>query len=109
LQELPFMATEELLMAGVRSGGDRQELHEKIRVHSREAARQVKELGQSNDLIERLQADPAFAKIDIAAQLDARRYVGRAPEQVDAFIRDVVQPIRARYGDAQLGAGNVRV
>ena len=96
--ELPFMATEEILMAGVRAGGDRQVLHEKIRVHSQEAARRVKDEGESNDLMDRLKADPAFAAVDLNAALDARQFVGRAPEQVDAFIRDVVQPIRAKYG-----------
>jgi adenylosuccinate lyase len=96
--ELPFMATEEILMAGVRAGGDRQLLHERIRVHSQEAARSVKDEGESNDLMERLKADPAFAAVDLNSALDARQFVGRAPEQVDAFIRDVVRPIRAKYG-----------
>jgi adenylosuccinate lyase len=96
--ELPFMATEEILMAGVRAGGDRQLLHEKIRVHSQEAARRVKDEGESNDLIDRLKADPAFGAVDLHAALDARQFVGRAPQQVDAFLRDVVQPIRVKYG-----------
>jgi adenylosuccinate lyase len=98
-EELPFMATEEILMAGVQSGGDRQELHELIRVHSQAAAQQVKEHGRANDLLERLKADPAFASVDLGNALDARRFVGRAPEQVDAFITNVVEPIRRRYGD----------
>jgi adenylosuccinate lyase len=97
-EELPFMATEEILMAGVQAGGDRQELHEQIRVHSQEAARQVKELGKPNDLIERLQKDPAFAKVDISSALDAERYIGRAPEQVDAFLSEIIMPLVARYG-----------
>lgn len=96
-EELPFMATEEILMAGVQAGGDRQELHEQIRVHSQEAARQVKEHGQPNDLLQRLKSDPSFASVDLTGALDARRFVGRAPEQVDAFIADIVQPIRDRY------------
>lgn len=96
-EELPFMATEEILMAGVQAGGDRQELHEQIRVHSQEAARQVKEHGQSNDLMERLKDDPAFASVDLSGALDGRRFVGRAPEQVDSFIDNVVQPVRDRY------------
>jgi adenylosuccinate lyase len=96
-EELPFLATEEILMAGVRAGGDRQVLHERIRVHSQEAARQVKDEGAANDLLARLKADPAFAGVDLAAALDARKFVGRAPEQVDAFLRDVVEPIRAKY------------
>jgi len=95
--ELPFMATEEILMAGVRAGGDRQLLHERIRVHSQEAARRVKDEGDSNDLIDRLKADPAFAAVDFHTALDARQYVGRAPEQVDAFVQDVVEPIRKTY------------
>lgn len=96
-EELPFMATEEILMAGVQAGGDRQELHERIRVHSQEAARQVKEHAQPNDLIERLQSDAAFASIDLTGALDATRFIGRAPQQVDAFLRDVIAPIRERY------------
>jgi adenylosuccinate lyase len=95
--ELPFMATEEILMAGVRAGGDRQLLHERIRVHSQEAARRVKDEGDANDLLDRLKADPAFAAIDLHAALDARQFVGRAPQQVDAFIRDIVRPIRTKF------------
>lgn len=96
-EELPFMATEEILMAGVQAGGDRQELHEQIRVHSQDAARQVKELGQSNDLLDRLKEDSSFAGVDLSGALDASRFIGRAPEQVDAFVENVVQPIRDRY------------
>jgi adenylosuccinate lyase len=108
--ELPFMATEEILMAGVRAGGDRQTLHEQIRVHSQEAARRVKDEGESNDLINRLKADPAFAAVDFHAALDARQYVGRAPEQVDAFVQDVVEPIRKKYAsDLSRGTEAVRV
>lgn len=99
-EELPFMATEEILMAGVQAGGDRQELHEQIRVHSQEAARQVKEHGQANDLMERLQGDSSFAGVDLSGTLDGRRFVGRAPEQVDSFVANVVQPIRDRYAGA---------
>jgi adenylosuccinate lyase len=95
--ELPFMATEEILMAGVRAGGDRQVLHERIRVHSQEAARRVKNEGEVNDLMDRLKADPAFAAVDLHAALDARQFVGRAPEQVDAFMDQVIHPIRAKY------------
>ena len=96
-EELPFMATEEILMAGVRAGGDRQSLHERVRVHSVEAARQVKELGKSNDLIDRLAEDPEFARGDLTATLDAERFIGRAPEQVDEFIAEHVEPVRERY------------
>jgi adenylosuccinate lyase len=95
--ELPFMATEEILMAGVRAGGDRQVLHERIRIHSQESARRVKDEGEPNDLFDRLKSDPAFASVDLHSALDARQFVGRAPQQVDAFVRDVVEPIRTKY------------
>jgi adenylosuccinate lyase len=96
-EELPFMATEEILMAGVQAGGDRQKLHEQIRVHSQDAAQQVKEHGQANDLLERLKNDPSFENADLSGALDGRRFVGRAPEQVDSFVANVVQQIRDRY------------
>lgn len=98
-EELPFMATEEILMAAVQAGGDRQDLHERIRVHSQAAAQQVKEFGRANDLLERLKTDAAFVSVDLGSALDARRFVGRAPEQVDAFLADIVEPIRQRYGE----------
>jgi adenylosuccinate lyase len=108
--ELSFMATEEILMAGVRAGGDRQLLHERIRVHSQEAARRVKDEGEPNDLIERLKGDSAFAAVDLHAALDARQFIGRAPQQVDAFIREVIEPIRAKYSsDLMRGTEAVRV
>jgi adenylosuccinate lyase len=97
LAELPFMATEEILMAGVKAGGDRQELHELVRQHSQAAAQEVKLNGRPNDLIVRLKSDPAFKGINLDDVLDASKYVGRAPEQVDSFIADVVRPIRERY------------
>lgn len=102
-EELPFMATEEILMAGVRAGGDRQDLHERIRVHSQDAAAEVKQKGMANDLIARLQSDPAFAGVDLAGTLDARKYIGRAPEQVDTFIQECVEPVRERYRDELSG------
>src|SRR5213078_1384916 len=92
--ELPFMATEEILMAAVRAGGDRQALHESIRRHSLAAAEQVKMHGKANDLIDRLKSDPAFAKVNLASVLDPKKFIGRAPEQTDAFVKDVVEPIR---------------
>ncbi len=103
-EELPFMATEEILMAGVQAGGDRQDLHERVRVHSVEAARQVKELGLQNDLLQRLQTDPGFAKVDLTGALDASRFIGRSPEQVDEFVAEVVEPIRQRYPELLSGA-----
>ncbi|MAG93864.1 MAG: adenylosuccinate lyase [Planctomycetaceae bacterium] len=99
LEELPFMATEEIMMAGVRAGGDRQELHEQIRVHSQAAAAEVKNHGKPNDLIARLEGDPLFSDVDLTSTLDAKKYTGRAPEQVDAFVAEVVGPIRERYGE----------
>lgn len=95
--ELPFMATENILMAAVEAGGDRQDVHERIRQHSHEAARRVKIEGGNNDLIERLRGDSAFATIDLANVTDPARYVGLAPKQVDQFVADYVEPVRARY------------
>jgi len=95
--ELPFMATENILMAAVKTGGNRQELHERIRLHSHAAAAQVKKLGKPNDLIGRLKADLAFAKVDFEKVLDPKSYVGRAPQQVDEFIKNIVTPIRSKY------------
>ncbi|SFI54013.1 adenylosuccinate lyase [Planctomicrobium piriforme] len=96
-EELPFMATEEILMAGVQAGGDRQQLHEQVRIHSVAAARQVKEHGLTNDLLKRLETDPLFSKVDLTGALDAKRFIGRSPEQVDDFIAEVVEPIRRKY------------
>jgi adenylosuccinate lyase len=96
-EELPFMATENLLMAAVQAGGDRQFLHERIRTHSLAASERLKSGAQENDLISRLAGDSAFPTLEFSALLDPKRYVGRAPEQVSAFITDLVQPIRERY------------
>jgi len=95
--ELPFMATETILMAAVAAGGDRQELHESIRQHSQAAALRVKAEGESNDLLERLKQDSVYAGIDIDALSEPSQFVGRAPEQVDDFIAEHVEPIRERY------------
>lgn len=108
-EELPFMATEEILMAGVQAGGDRQELHERIRVHSQDAGKQVKVHGGNNDLLERLKSDSAFAKVDLDNALDSRRFTGRAAEQVDSFVRDVIGPIRAKYAATSKLGGDVQV
>ena len=109
-EELPMMATEEILMAGVRAGGDRQELHEAIRVHSQAAGDEVKLRGGENDLIARLQADPTFADVDLDVALDARGFIGRAAEQVDEFLSQVIEPIRDRYRSAlDADAGEVTV
>jgi len=95
--ELPFMATENILMAAVKAGGNRQSLHEKIRRHSHAAAAQVKQAGKPNDLIDRLKSDPAFSRVDFKATLNPKNYIGRAPQQVDEFIKDTVTPIRRKY------------
>ena len=91
------MATENIMMAAVQAGGDRQKVHERIRVHSHAAAAQVKQKGQDNDLIERLKADGAFAKVDFKKVLNPKAYIGRAPQQVDEFAAEVVTPIRRKY------------
>ncbi len=108
-EELPFMATEAILMAGVAAGGDRQELHERIRRHSQAAAAEVKQHGAKNDLLDRLAKDPAFAAVDLSAATDASQFIGRAPEQVDEFIAEVVGPIRQRYAGAMGKPSDVRV
>jgi len=97
---LPFMATENIMMAAVSQGGDRQELHEVIRMHAIEVATNVKENGAENDLLTRLGNEPGFNGVDLSDVLDATQYVGRSPEQVDAFIAEVVEPIRQRYAEA---------
>ncbi|MFG0331172.1 MAG: adenylosuccinate lyase [Phycisphaerales bacterium] len=100
MAELPFLASENLLMAAVRAGADRQETHEVIRRHSQEVGDHIKNEGASNDLIDRLRGEPVFAAVDLDDAMDPARYVGRAPEQVDAFLREVVEPIRARYAES---------
>ena len=97
--ELPFMATEDLMMAAVKRGADRQQIHETIRQHSQAAAHRVKAEGAANDLLERLSAEPAFAQIDLAAVLEPSQFIGRAPQQVEVFMQQVVEPIRKRYGE----------
>jgi adenylosuccinate lyase len=98
--ELPFMASETILMAAVQKGGDRQTLHEKIRQHSQAAALVVKQQGGENDLLDRLRHDSAFAAVDFSEALKPAKFVGRAPQQVDEFLHDIVGPIRARYAEA---------
>ena len=111
LDELPFMATEELIVRAVRAGGDRQDAHERIRRHSIEAARALKDGAEKNDMLERLAADPAFGVsfADLEAALQPDRFVGRAPEQVDEFLEQVVNPILAFHTDAHDAVEEVRV
>ena len=107
MNELPFMATENILMDAVKRGGDRQQLHEKLRVHSQAAARVVKEEGGRNDLIDRIAADPAFGvtRQDIEKILDPQNFTGRSRQQVEDFLRDVIRPVldenRALLGETQ--------
>ena len=97
-EELPFMATENIIMAGVKQGGDRQELHEHIRTHSMEAGKAVKLEGGRNDLLDRIAGDPVFAlsRETIDALLKVEDFIGRAPEQVREFIADVIDPLLLR-------------
>ncbi|MGN0276368.1 MAG: adenylosuccinate lyase [Hominisplanchenecus sp.] len=95
MAELPFMATENIMMDAVKAGGDRQELHERIRVLSMEAGRTVKEEGKDNNLLELIAADPAFnmSLEELQKTMDPSRYVGRAPRQVEIFLKNVIAPI----------------
>ena len=101
LNELPFMATENIIMEGVKRGGDRQDLHEKIRVLSMEAGATVKVEGKPNDLMDRIVADGTFGitEADVAAILDPSLYIGRAPQQVEDFIEEEVTPILEANAD----------
>ena len=97
MAELPFMATENILMEAVRAGGDRQDLHEAIRSHSMEAGKVVKAEGKPNDLIERLANDPLFAKVAPMFKdlLDPKLFIGRAPQQVEDYLAGTVRPLIA--------------
>ncbi len=99
MEKLPFMATENIMMKSVKNGGNRQELHEKLRVHSHAAAAKVKLEGGANDLIERIENDPAFpiTREEIEAELSPELYIGRCVSQVEEFIREVVNPIVKKY------------
>ena len=105
MAELPFMATENIMMDAVKAGGDRQELHERIRVHSMAAGKVVKEEGKPNDLLDRIAADPAFnvTREDLDRVMKPENYVGRAPEQTEEYLRDVIRPILDENSDL-LGA-----
>jgi adenylosuccinate lyase len=108
--ELPFMATEELIVRAVQAGIDRQVAHECIRRHSIEAARALKDGAERNDLLDRLANDREFGVSirDLEAALEPRRFVGRAPEQVDEFLREVVDPLLVSE-NSQTEAEDVRV
>ena len=110
LEELPFMASENIMMDAVKRGGDRQALHERIRVLSQEAGRNVKELGLSNNLIELIAADPMFgmSREALTAHLEPSRYIGRCPEQVTEFLEGSVKPVLARHAEV-LSTGSVEL
>mmetsp|Transcript_6304 Transcript_6304/g.12566 ORF Transcript_6304/g.12566 Transcript_6304/m.12566 type:complete len:561 (-) Transcript_6304:209-1891(-) len=110
-EELPFMATEQILMAATKAGGDRQTLHEAIRRHSMEAARRVKDEGLSNDLLDRLRGDPLFANVqsDLDGLCDGKAFVGCAPSQVEWFLTEVVQPALDARSVDQSSTGDVKV
>ena len=95
MNELPFMATENIMMSAVKKGGDRQALHERLREHSLAAARVVKEEGGQNDLIQRICADDAFGLTlsEAEAILKPENFIGRAPQQVEAFLSSVIRPL----------------
>ena len=102
MAELPFMASENIMMSAVKKGGDRQELHEKIRVYAQQAARVVKEEGGKNDLIERICADPSFGLDydEVEAILKPEDFTGRAEQQVEEFLAEVIDPLLAKHADA---------
>lgn len=110
-KELPFMATENIMMDAVKRGGDRQQLHEAIRVHSMEAGRVVKEQGGENDLLQRIAADPIFGvgMEELEGILQPEKYVGRAPEQTREFLRDNVGPVLEKYKDMETEKAEVTV
>lgn len=101
MSELPFMATENIMMDAVKAGGDRQELHERIRTLSMEAGANVKQHGLENNLLELIAADSAFNMTldELKAKMDPSKYVGRAPEQTEEFIKEVVRPALEKYQD----------
>ena len=106
MEKLPFMATENIMMESVKCGGNRQELHEALRVHSHAAARRVKLEGGANDLIDRIAADPIFplSREEIVSQLDPALYIGRSVSQVEEFLRGVARPILDRYNGGEIHA-----
>ena len=106
LEELPFMASENIMMDAVKKGGNRQDLHERIRVLSQQAGANVKDLGLSNNLIDLIAADPAFSMLsreELTAHLEPSRYIGRCPEQVEEFLKEEVEPVLERYPHALEG------
>jgi len=104
MEKLPFIATENIMMEAVKKGGNRQEIHEKIRVHSHAATLRVKQEGLSNDLVDRIAGDESFnlTKEEILSAMDPKLYTGRSASQVVDFIRDVIGPIARKYPDVSV-------
>ncbi|MEO1525697.1 MAG: adenylosuccinate lyase [Planctomycetota bacterium] len=100
-KELPYVETENIMMRATKAGGNRQELHEQIRIHAREVAYRVNAEGKPNDMIDRLKLDPAFSGVHFEDEIDPADFIGRAPEQVDEFIAEHIEPIRDRYSSEQ--------
>ena len=107
--EMPFLATERLMMEAVKNGADRQDAHEVVRTHAIEVARKIKKEGAPNDLLRRLRAEPLFLGVDLDSATDPDGFIGLAPQQVDAFCDLVVAPIQKRYGDSALQIAELRV
>ncbi len=111
MNELPFMATENIMMNSVKRGGNRQELHERIRIHSLAAAKSVKEDGEKNDLLERIASDPLFNVTieELESCLEPSKYVGRAPEQTGEYLDEVVRPLLNTYKEADKGKVKINI
>ena len=104
MDELPFMVSENIMMDAVKRGGDRQELHERIRIHSIEAGKNVKEFGLPNNLIDLIAGDPLFgmSQSELTVHMNPAQYIGRCPQQVTDFLQEYVQPVLVAYPDALL-------
>ncbi|HWQ79924.1 MAG TPA: adenylosuccinate lyase [Anaerovoracaceae bacterium] len=111
MNEIPFMATENILMEAVKKGGDRQELHERIREHSMKAGSRVKDEGLDNDLLLRIAEDPAFGLTlgDVRGLLKPEDYIGRAPEQTQEFVEEYIEPVFKKYSDGIGGEAELKV
>ena len=111
MRELPFMATENIMMDAAKRGADRQELHEHVRVHSMAASKVIKEEGGENDLLERIAGDPIFGVTleQLKGIVDPHKYVGRAPRQTELFLRDTVQPVLSRYADTETETAEINL
>ena len=110
-RELPFMATENIMMDAAKRGADRQELHEHVRVHSMAASKVIKEEGGENDLLERIAGDPIFGVTleELKGIVDPHKYVGRAPRQTEIFLKETVQPVLERYADLEMETAEINL